>query len=511
MPELPIFGPFPAMSTMVGMVIFTMMALGLNFVVGYAGLLDLGYVAFYAMGAYMAGWFASSQFANQNLNFGAVGALSGRDGLPLLDLARPADGRHRDGGRRRAHRPADAAPARRLPRDRDARLRRDHAADRAQRRQPVRRSTSRTGRAGSRRSTGPGFGSWADQHLHLPANYLNAANSDNLLLLDGARARPAHDLHERAAARLASRPRVGRDPRGRDRRVRDGRSADADEDLGVRDGRVLRRCRRRVLRELQERRVPRRLLLQHLGLHPLHGDSRRDGEHLGRDLRRMLPLVPRPRGARQRRRVGQRPLRHAHRRAALRVRDLRPHPRGRDALPARGPDPELRDAQPSSTRACTTRRCTTWRSNERRRCSRPIGSARSSAASSRSTTSTSSCRERDRQPHRAERRRQDDVLQHADRRLQADRGPRDLRRRGHDRQAAARVHAARDRSHVPEHPPVPEHDGARERARRHARTAEGQPVRGALAHAARAARGEGGPRPRARAARVLRPQRVATT
>ena len=37
-----------------------MMALGLNFVVGYAGLLDLGYVAFYAMGSYMAGWFASS-------------------------------------------------------------------------------------------------------------------------------------------------------------------------------------------------------------------------------------------------------------------------------------------------------------------------------------------------------------------------------------------------------------------------------------------------------------------
>ena len=36
-----------------------MMALGLNVVVGYAGLLDLGYVAFYAAGAYVAGWFAS--------------------------------------------------------------------------------------------------------------------------------------------------------------------------------------------------------------------------------------------------------------------------------------------------------------------------------------------------------------------------------------------------------------------------------------------------------------------
>ena len=45
-------------------------------------------------------------------------------------------------------------------------------------------------------------------------------------------------------------------------------------------------------------------------------------------------------------------------------------------------------------------------------------------------------------------------------------------------QAAARVHAARHRPHVPEHPPVPEHDGARERARRHAHAPQGQPLRG---------------------------------
>ena len=69
------------MSTMVGMVVFAMMALGLNFVVGYAGLLDLGYVAFYAMGSYMAGWFASSQFAKQNVDFGAVGVVPGRPGF----------------------------------------------------------------------------------------------------------------------------------------------------------------------------------------------------------------------------------------------------------------------------------------------------------------------------------------------------------------------------------------------------------------------------------------------
>ena len=33
--------------------LYIMLALGLNIVVGYAGLLDLGYVAFYAVGAYL--------------------------------------------------------------------------------------------------------------------------------------------------------------------------------------------------------------------------------------------------------------------------------------------------------------------------------------------------------------------------------------------------------------------------------------------------------------------------
>ena len=36
---------------------YVVMALGLNIVVGFAGLLDLGYVAFYAIGAYTIGWF----------------------------------------------------------------------------------------------------------------------------------------------------------------------------------------------------------------------------------------------------------------------------------------------------------------------------------------------------------------------------------------------------------------------------------------------------------------------
>ena len=39
--------------------LYVLLALGLNIVVGYAGLLDLGYVAFYAVGSYMFALLAS--------------------------------------------------------------------------------------------------------------------------------------------------------------------------------------------------------------------------------------------------------------------------------------------------------------------------------------------------------------------------------------------------------------------------------------------------------------------
>lgn len=42
--------------------LYAMLALGLNIVVGYAGLLDLGYIAFYAIGAYVYALLASPQF-----------------------------------------------------------------------------------------------------------------------------------------------------------------------------------------------------------------------------------------------------------------------------------------------------------------------------------------------------------------------------------------------------------------------------------------------------------------
>ena len=42
--------------------VFMVLALGLNIAVGWAGILDLGYVAFYGFGAYAFAWVASSQF-----------------------------------------------------------------------------------------------------------------------------------------------------------------------------------------------------------------------------------------------------------------------------------------------------------------------------------------------------------------------------------------------------------------------------------------------------------------
>lgn len=43
--------------------LYVMLALGLNIVVGFAGLLDLGYIAFYAVGAYVYALLASSHFS----------------------------------------------------------------------------------------------------------------------------------------------------------------------------------------------------------------------------------------------------------------------------------------------------------------------------------------------------------------------------------------------------------------------------------------------------------------
>ncbi len=63
--------------------VYVMLALGLNIVVGYAGLLDLGYVAFFALGAYSLGWFGSSFIKGADIHF----LSASPDGVPGIHLS----------------------------------------------------------------------------------------------------------------------------------------------------------------------------------------------------------------------------------------------------------------------------------------------------------------------------------------------------------------------------------------------------------------------------------------
>jgi len=56
------FIPWPGTAVLIYCATFAILALGLNIVMGFAGLLDLGYVAFYAIGAYTTAFLASPHF-----------------------------------------------------------------------------------------------------------------------------------------------------------------------------------------------------------------------------------------------------------------------------------------------------------------------------------------------------------------------------------------------------------------------------------------------------------------
>ena len=99
---------------------YVMLGWGLNIVVGLAGLLDLGYVAFYAVGAYSYALLA--------------------DHLRPVVLDLPAARRHPRRVLGRAARLPGAAAARRLSRHRHARVRRDHPPRHHQLAEPDRRA-----------------------------------------------------------------------------------------------------------------------------------------------------------------------------------------------------------------------------------------------------------------------------------------------------------------------------------------------------------------------------------
>ncbi len=170
--KVPIFDVFPGMDTMIAMIIFAMMAVGLNMVVGYAGLLDLGYVAFFALGAYAAGWVASPLFYQVNVRVGAVGVGPGLRGihvsiwLALLIAAVIA---------------AFAGVVIGFP---TLRLRGDYLAIVTLGFGEILPQIARNGDANSlgfNLTNGPpginpidppGFGNWAEEHLGLPANFV---------------------------------------------------------------------------------------------------------------------------------------------------------------------------------------------------------------------------------------------------------------------------------------------------------------------------------------------------
>jgi branched-chain amino acid transport system permease protein len=86
---LPLFFPLTAsfVNTSTIALAYIVMALGLNIVVGFAGLLDLGYVAFYALGAYAMGWFGSTYFVKEgsstSINVFAGPEAKGQVGIHL--------------------------------------------------------------------------------------------------------------------------------------------------------------------------------------------------------------------------------------------------------------------------------------------------------------------------------------------------------------------------------------------------------------------------------------------
>jgi len=192
---IPILGAWPSTQTAAVMLIYVMMALGLNVVVGYAGLLDLGYVAFYAVGAYTAASFTSQQFAGakadgspvRTFHLGAIGIdphLGGIHITPWLLLL--------VGGLLTAV----IGMVIGLP---TLRLRGDYLAIVTLGFGEILPQVARNGdnlfSTGFNLTNGPqgitpldsiGFGNWIHKHIHifgwhfLPANYFTAANSDAL-------------------------------------------------------------------------------------------------------------------------------------------------------------------------------------------------------------------------------------------------------------------------------------------------------------------------------------------
>ena len=339
--DVVVFGNFPSVDTGVTMMIFIMMALGLNIVVGYAGLLDLGYVAFYAMGAYTVAWFASQHFSNVNVHVGGVGVAPNTPGFHIsIWLVLIIAG-------------VFATIAGILIGFPTLRLRGDYLAivtlgfgeimpQIANNGDNLFGHNITNGPQGINPIDPPGFGNTLHNAVGLPADYLSSTNSTRLFYW---------------TALFLVLVTVFCSIRLRDSRL--GRAWIAireDETAAAAMGVPLMRTKTWAYAagaffggvagayygSFKGGTFPGRLLLQHLRVHPLHGHPRRDGQRLGRDRRCRVPLLSEPGGPREHRRLDERERRQrlrvsqADRRAALHVGDLRGHPRADDAVQAGG-------------------------------------------------------------------------------------------------------------------------------------------------------------------------------
>ena len=215
---------------------YMLLALGLNIVVGFAGLLDLGYVAFFGFGAYGYAMLASSAVRH-----------------PLADARRSC---RRGDGRDRAARPrrraALAPPRRRLPRDRDALLR---AAVRHRDKQRRVDLGARASRASYNVTNGPNGIANIDP-FHLFGHQLESLRE---LLLRRARLLPRRALRRLPREQVAHGPGLALAARGPARRRADGDAGQPAEAARVRLRRRRRRAHGDALRLAQHRRLLGRL------------------------------------------------------------------------------------------------------------------------------------------------------------------------------------------------------------------------------------------------------------
>ena len=205
-------------------ILFVLLSLGLNIVVGFAGLLDLGYIAFYAVGAYVYALLASPHFG-LHLPFwvilpigAAVACLFGvLLGAPTLKLR------------------GDYLAIVTLGFGEIIRIFLNNLS------QPVNITNGPQGITLIDPFRIGGFELRQQRHASSASTFTGPIKYYYFLL---ARAARGH-RHQPAAAGLAHRPRLGGDPRGRDRRARDGHQHAQHEAARLRHGRLLRRHRRR--------------------------------------------------------------------------------------------------------------------------------------------------------------------------------------------------------------------------------------------------------------------------